>query len=326
MSRDPERLPTAFLERLALLLPDEALAATLRWFERPRSCAFRFNPLRADRPPVALLADLAASGIAGIVPAPWPPGGYRVPPTARDALTHHPLAADGSLYIQNLSSQAVCTILDPQPGEEILDLAAAPGGKTIAIAGRLGPEGQIAAVEPTTPRFYRMKENLRRCGADFVRTYLADGRSIGRKTPSRFDAVLLDAPCSAESEFRAGNPDSWRHWSPARISRSAALQHALIQSGFDALKPGGRLLYSTCTFSPEENELVLDRFLKSRGTEAVLLPLDLPFDLPPSAPRLLSPVARWKQHEITTDLTHARRIAPGDGFVPFFLALIRKSG
>ncbi len=322
MTRKHEMLPALFIERLELLLPKEALTAAIRWFENPRSCAFRFNPLRANRPTDALLAELAADGIVGADPVPWPPGGFVIPPDARDSLTHHPLATDGSLYIQNLSSQTVCTLLDPQPGEEILDLAAAPGGKTIAIAGRLGTEGRIAAVEPPPSRFYRMKENLRRCGAGFVRTYLADGRTIGRKTPSRFDAVLLDAPCSAESEFVAGSPDSWRHWSAARIARSAALQHALIQSAFDALKPGGRLLYSTCTFSPEENEMVLDRFLGSRGPQATLLPLPIP----PAMPHFLPPMLRWKQHEMEADLSHARRIMPGRGFVPFFVALIGKSG
>ena len=117
-------------------------------------------------------------------------------------IAQHPAATEGAIYIQNPSSYFAVKTLAPVLDEEVLDLAAAPGGKTLAMAARMQNTGRIAAVEPIRGRFHRMQANLRRCGVTNVQFYQRDGRGVGRAVPDRFDRVLLDAPCSSESRMR----------------------------------------------------------------------------------------------------------------------------
>ena len=146
-------------------------------------------------------------------------------------------------------------------GLEVLDLCAAPGGKTALIAQMMGHAGYLAANEPDKNRFFRMMANLKRLGVQNVRLFNHDGRVIGDKTPGRFDRVLVDAPCSADSLISPADPKSWAHWSPKLVRRMSRLQRRLLASGFAALRPGGLMVYSTCAVGLEENELALGAFL-----------------------------------------------------------------
>jgi 16S rRNA (cytosine1407-C5)-methyltransferase len=104
--------------------------------------------------------------------------------------------------------------LAPRPGETVLDLAAAPGGKTLQLAALMQNSGRLSAVEAVKGRFFRLRANLERGGVTNARTFLMDGRAVGRKCPEMFDRVLLDAPCSSEARFSRLDPRSWAHWSP----------------------------------------------------------------------------------------------------------------
>ena len=242
--------------------------------------------------------------------------------SARPQIVAAAAVAEGRLYVQGLSSMLAARLLDPQPGEEVLDLAAAPGGKTLHIAALMRNEGRIAAVEPIRGRYYKLQANLRRGGATIVRTYRADGRSVGRRAPERFDRVLLDAPCSGEARFHRRRPSSWATWSPRKIRECARKQRGLLRSALAALKPGGTLLYCTCAFAPEENELVVDDCVCRAGEGIEIAPIELGV-----AAAVQPGWTRWEDHPMHPDLALAVRILPDERFDGFFFCkLVKRAG
>jgi 16S rRNA (cytosine1407-C5)-methyltransferase len=202
----------------------------------------------------------------------------------------------------------------------VLDLAAAPGGKTLQLAAAMENQGRIAAVEPVKGRFHRLRANLDRCGVTIAALYLADGRAIGAKVPGRFDRVLLDAPCSSEARIRLDAPATYEHWKLRKIRECARKQQRLLLSAFDALKPDGQLLYSTCAFAPEENERVV-AYLLERRPAADVLPLALPTAVP-----AVEGLTSWHGKPIDGRLSAARRIVPDDVWDGFFLCLLTRRG
>jgi 16S rRNA C967 or C1407 C5-methylase (RsmB/RsmF family)/NOL1/NOP2/fmu family ribosome biogenesis protein len=244
-------LPEAFVARMRELLGPEA-PAFLDGYRRPAQRAVRANPLKLDP------ADLP--GLLGIDPdpVPWCPEAFFLPPGARvgDTLAH----AAGLCYVQEPSALAVGAALDVRPGQRVLDLAAAPGGKATLVAGRLGGRGVVVGNEVQRGRVQALADNLDRWGSG--RTMLA-GDTVARlaeRLPGAFDRVLLDAPCSGEGLFRR-NPAAAAQWRPGHVRGSAERQRALLADAAPLVRPGGVLVYSTCTFAPEENEQQVAGFL-----------------------------------------------------------------
>jgi 16S rRNA (cytosine1407-C5)-methyltransferase len=223
----------------------------------------------------------------------------------------------GDIYPINPSSVLAVLALAPQPDEEVLDLAAAPGGKTLLMAAAMENRGRIAAVEPVKSRFHRMRANLDRCGVRNVEFYLSDGRGVGRKVGERFDAVLLDAPCSSEARFRLDDPTSYAHWKPRKIREVGRKQKALLRSAFNALKPGGRMIYCTCAFAPEENEIPLDYLLR-REAAARLESISV------VCPQFIPGLTRWRAKDLHSDLRRAVRVLPDELWDGFFICKIVK--
>jgi len=282
----------------------------------PERIAFRINPLRGK--PEQVLAALEAAGIAS-QPAPaFFPMAWLVSADQREALVRGPWTGEGLVYLQNLSSMLAPLLLAPQPDDEVLDLCAAPGSKTTQLAVLMHNRGRIAAVEAVRPRYHRLRANLERQGVANVATYLADGRGIGRRTPERFDRVLLDAPCSSEARIRRGRPETWATWSERKIREQARKQVRLLHSAIDALKPGGRLLYSTCTFAPEENEAVIQKALERYGEAIEILPVSLPFS------NIRPGLVEWRGSRFDAALRGAGRVLPDGIMEAFFVCLIGK--
>ena len=227
-------------------------------------------------------------------------------------------ATNGRVYIQNPSSLLAVRVLDPQPGEEVLDLAAAPGGKTIAMAVAMGNDGRIAAVEPVKGRFHRLRANVERCGVNIVAFYQRDGRGVGRAVPERFDRVLLDAPCSSQARMRWDDPATYQHWTRRKVREASRKQKSLVMSGYAALKPGGHMLYSTCSFAPEENELIVEHLLKR--TDARLVDLG---ELPCNS---VAGLTQWGSRTLRDELALTARIVPDAVWDGFYLAGIEKPG
>lgn len=309
-------LPAAFVGRLRAVFGDRA-DEVLRTFGEPRRPGVWANPLRGEGgDPLALLAEVGAAGER----CEWLPEAATLELADKSKVTESAAAADGRLYVQNLSSMLAPLVLDPQPGEAVLDLAAAPGGKTLHLAARMRLDGELAAVEPVRDRFFKLRQNLQRCGAgEFVRTFTHDGRDVGRKTPQRFDAVLLDAPCSSEARFDPRAPETFAYWGPRKLAESARKQKSLLRSAIDATRPGGRVLYCTCSFAPEENELVVAHTLKRLAGVVEVEPLRLPVD-----GRHVAGLTEWEGKRLPEAIAGTARIVPDDRLAGFYLAMLRK--
>ena len=306
--------PSPFLQRLPDIYGQDDCAAVLTGLSTERLTSFRVNTLLAE--PQTVLAGLAFEGITP--QAIGLPDAYTVAPDQRRALTGSRAMAAGQIYIQNPSSMLPPLILAPRPGEKILDLCAAPGSKTLQMAAMMGNEGWISAVEVVKDRFFRMKANLTRNGAAIVHTYHRDGTKVWRYVPEQFDRVLLDAPCSSEGQFSLTDEASYRYWSERKIGEMARKQKKLLFSAFQCLKPGGTLVYSTCTLAPEENEAVISWFVKKFADRLDIL--DIPLNHGPLRPGILS----FRGKRFADIVNKAGRILPDRLHEGFFVCLLRK--
>jgi 16S rRNA (cytosine967-C5)-methyltransferase len=169
----------------------------------------------------------------------------------------------GRFSVQDEASQLVVALLDPQRGERVLDACAAPGGKATAIAERVGAQGSLLAIDRHARRLDLIRRSARRLGLAAVRTLERDMTRPLQDPPvaSDFDRVLVDAPCSGLGTLRR-NPDARWRVGPGDPARLAEVQRAILRNAATALRPGGVLVYSTCTLLPEENEAVVEAFLR----------------------------------------------------------------
>ena len=307
----PEQLPEQ-MEQLRQRL-DEIFGAptsSVIWasLSAPKAQAYWLNPLR-PRPREFAPLGQRLNGFEGA---------YYVAPREREAVTQNIGATDGWLYPINPSSLLAVRVLDAREDEEVLDLAAAPGGKTLGIAAAMRNTGRIAAVEVVKGRFHRLRANLERCGVTNTAFYLADGRGIGRKVPGRFDRVLLDAPCSSEARIRLADPATYTHWKLRKIRETSKKQMRLLRSAYQALKPGGVLVYCTCAFAPEENELVVNGLLRAEPG-ADIEPIEVA-DVPTG-----SGLTSWQDKALDGRLEHSVRVLPDELWDGFFLCRLRKS-
>ncbi len=242
----------------------------------------------------------------------WCGEAFILPIENRESLVKSSPYTNNEIYIQNLSSIFAAYSLDIKPHYWVLDLAAAPGGKSLIFSQKAN---KVSAVEPNRERFFRMKRNFKESFAKNIQTYNKDGRFVYKACPEFFDAVFLDAPCSSESHINVKKGITW--WSERRIYRFAKLQKQLIISAFESLKSGGEMIYATCTFAPEENEAVVD-FLLKRYKEAKIVPIK--HDLDHTQNGLLS----WRGEEYDISLKDTIRILPKGAFSGFYMAKIRK--
>ena len=164
-----------------------------------------------------------------------------------------PLAAAGKIYAQGLASMLPPIILDPKPGEAVLDFCAAPGSKTSQLAAIMNNAGRLVAFEKDEIRFQKLQNTLDLQGVK-AEAYRGDAALLAANFPEQFDKVLLDAPCSAEGRINLNDPRSYRFWSEKNITAHAKIQRRLLRAALSTVKPGGILVYSTCTLAPAENE------------------------------------------------------------------------
>ena len=282
----------------------------------PDPLAVRVNTLKADLD--TLVLRLRSEGLL-IDRVPWCPEALIMSGVPKKELSRHPLFSEGILYFQNLSSLVPALILAPKPGERVLDLCAAPGSKTTQIAAMMEGRGTLVAVEAVKARFYKLKTVCGLLGANNVSLKLTDGRYYRMPEEGPFDKVLVDAPCSSEGRFRTFEPESYAYWSPRKIREMAHKQKGLLLNASRLVKPGGELLYSTCTFAPEENEGVVDWFLKKQGAEFVLSPVNLP------SVKACPSLAVWDRRVFASDLSRCLRILPDGKMSGFFLAFFKRS-
>ena len=311
-------LPDLFLDRLRDILPPARLDAVLATFEAPSETAFRACPLVA--PEAAALDRLAEEGVA-VAPIAGIPGAYRAPDRA--ALLGSEAYGAGWLYVQNASSQLPPHLLAPEPGERILDLCAAPGSKTGQLAALMEDRGEIVAVEKVRGRYYKLRANMEAQNATCVTPWIGDGARVWQSEPEAFDRVLLDAPCSTEGRFLASDPETTRYWSRRKVKEMRTKQRRLLFSAIMALKPGGTLVYSTCTFAPEENEAILAKAIKTFGDAIEIVDAGLPAS-GPVASASVPGLAEWNGRAFPEAVRLARRVLPDGLLEGFFVARMVK--
>ncbi|GGG15253.1 RsmB/NOP family class I SAM-dependent RNA methyltransferase [Paenibacillus abyssi] len=251
-----QQLPIAYIKQMRSMLVDEA-DLFLKSYEAPRTFGLRINPLKMSiqSPEMDTLHELFH-----LEPVPWCGTGFYYEESTRPG--KHPYHAAGLYYIQEPSAMSAVEFLDPQPGETILDLAAAPGGKTTQIAGRMQGQGLLIANEIHPSRAKILSENVERLGIVNAVVTNAAPDELSRRFPAFFDRIMLDAPCSGEGMFRK-DPGAIEEWSEQHVAMCAARQVDILEHTAILLKPGGRLTYSTCTFNRAENEEAMEAFVRS---------------------------------------------------------------
>lgn len=299
-------LPENFTKRMSNMLKEE-YGDFIRAFENePIYSGIRVNTLR----PGAHKAVEAAFG--ALEPIPWCPDGYYADKSIISG--RHPLHTAGVFYFQEPSAMCAAAGLPIEKGDRVLDLCAAPGGKSTQAGARLGGTGLLVANEIIRSRAEILSENIERMGlTNAIVTNEAPDR-LAKKYPGFFDKIIVDAPCSGEGMFRK-EPKAVTEWSIEHTVSCGMRQKNILLSALDMLRPGGMLMYSTCTFAPEENEMI-----------AAWL-LDMGMELCPAKGLDMLEPGRTEWSGSEHDMSLTRRIFPhkqrGEGH---FAALFRKSG
>ena len=253
-------LPQEFLQRMEHLLGAE-YPAFLKCYEEKPNLGLRVNTLKASVPAFAQSAPFHLTPVA------WEPDGFYYEDT--DAPGRHPFHEAGVYYIQEPSAMAVAAYLDAQPGERILDLCAAPGGKSTQLAAAMQGQGLLVSNEIHPARAKVLSANIERMGIRNCMVTNEPPQALAGIWEEYFDRILVDAPCSGEGMFRK-NEDACEEWSIDRIAHCAGRQLEILSCAASMLRPGGRIVYSTCTFAPEENEGTVSRFLALHPEFAIL--------------------------------------------------------
>lgn len=280
----------------------------------PRRQSVRINPL-AGRSRAEIEKDLAPFA-AGLRKIEWMEGAYHLDLARTEALPNQ-LFERGELFIQNASSFLPVLALEPKPGERILDLCASPGGKSSLIAALTGNAAELWLNDGIATRLPKLKEVVDLLHVRTRSITAHPGQFIDRHLEGPFDRILIDAQCTGEGMIDLARRESYRHWSYQRVQKYSMLQRKMLIAAHKLLKPGGVMVYSTCTFSPEENEVPVAHLIRHRG-DMRLEPIDLP------VPELIPARRDWNGQDFGAAMTLARRVKPSTFLEGFFLARLRK--
>ena len=298
-----EGVPAYLAQLLRAQYGEETAERIAQGYAAQRVVTLRANPLKTDAQTVR--ERLAAQNIE-TSPVPWYADAMIVRGAREDALTGLDLYERGEIYLQSLSSMIPPLLLGAKPGENVLDMAAAPGGKTTQIAALTGNQAMVTACEMNKIRAERLRYNVQRQGATRVTVMNIDSRNLDDLFS--FDRILLDAPCSGSGTVQLGSPRSKGQFSREFLSRTTKQQEALLHKALRLLRPGCEMIYSTCSVLTQENEEIVSRVLRKTGAQIVPLELTA-FD---SVPRL--PVS----------IPGTLCVAPDELHEGFFVATIRR--
>ncbi|WP_438448624.1 RsmB/NOP family class I SAM-dependent RNA methyltransferase [Gorillibacterium sp. sgz5001074] len=268
------KLPAAFVEKMRGLLGEAEFEAFADSYGEERHYGLRSNPLKLSPEELKERVPFRLS------PVPWAPEGFYYGEGDRPG--KHPYYHAGLYYIQEPSAMAPVELLDVQPGDRVLDLCAAPGGKTTQIAGKLRGTGLIVTNDNNAERVRALAKNVELYGIRNALVLNETPDRLAARWPGFFHKILIDAPCSGEGMFRK-DEDMARQWEKHSVEKCSLMQREILQQAAALLAPGGRLVYSTCTFSPEENECSIARFLRSHP-EFRVVPVEPAFGFAPGRP------------------------------------------
>jgi 16S rRNA (cytosine1407-C5)-methyltransferase len=321
------RKRSAFIDRTAEAMNLSRAEVEAR-FCGARATTVRVNPLLPTVSIGQIEADLRMVS-PGLVPVEWCLNSYRAersdvddqpePGVQRGLSAAVTLIEDGRVYLQNASSLIPVVALDPQPGERILDVAAAPGGKAFHIAARTGNDGELWLNDANPTRAVKLGELAAVYGVRVAKLTSHPAQYLDKHLGGeRFDRILLDVQCSGEGRIDLRQSNALRFWSEARIEKYKHLQTKMLDTAYKLLRPGGVMVYSTCTVAPEENEWPVDRVL-GRHDDLDLIPIQLP------EANLVPGRTTWRERRFDRRLAGAVRVVPDGTFESFFAAkLVRR--
>ena len=304
-------LPKEFLKRMQAMLGEE-YETFLQTYEEPRRFGLRVNTAKISVEEFVQLAPFH------LKPIPWISNGFYY--EREDDPARHPFYYAGLYYLQEPSAMTPASILPVEPGEYVLDLCAAPGGKATALAAKLRGEGLLVANDISASRAKALLKNLEIFGVKNSFVTNAVPVKLADQFEEAFDKILVDAPCSGEGMFRKDIANA-KAWSLEKVETCAKIQREITQQAVRMLRPGGLMLYSTCTFSADENEETIAELLEN-CPEMELLEIPHQEGFSQGMPQLLS-----KAYDCAEELEKCVRIFPhrmeGEGH---FLALLKKKG
>lgn len=311
---DAASLPQQFVDRLSTMYP-ENFESFLACLTHPRKTAFRINTLKITREEA--LDQLKQLRIT-YSPFSLYNNAFVLDTGEKQKLIDSALFKNNEIYIQSLSSMLAVIALDPQPSDYILDIAAAPGSKTTMMAVLMENTGTIVANDVSPKRLHKLKQNLTDQGVTNTTVMNIPGERIWQKYPELFDKALVDVPCSMEGRFVTTDPKTYEDWTPKKGKILSSKQKHILRSAVSSVRVGGTIVYTTCTLSVEENEMVIDWLLKKEGEKIALEPIDKS-DIP-----AVSGLVSYKHKSFHPDIAKTLRILPTDTFEGFYIAKIRK--
>ena len=302
---------TEYFERYRDLMEDwDAFLAAVK---RPLPTTIWANPLKITP---GKLQTLMAEGGVKLTPIPWYPGAFRLPEGVMPGLRWEYLA--GLYQVQEEAALLPALLLDPQPGERVLDMCAAPGNKTAQMGAMMQNQGTLIANDRSNGRMRAARHALTRIGLANVTTMTRDGANLPAEL-GLFDKIMVDVPCSCEGTCRK-DASVLERSSVGASKKIARIQTALLRKAVQLCRPGGRIVYATCTFAPEENELVIDTILRESSDSIRLCPSDVP------GLRVSPGLTLWQGQQLHPDLRQASRIWPQQNDTGgFFVAVLQKA-
>ncbi|MFC7393906.1 RsmF rRNA methyltransferase first C-terminal domain-containing protein [Scopulibacillus cellulosilyticus] len=254
------QLPEDFINRMKNMLQDEA-EAFFAAYQDDKATGLRINPLKISAESFKNISPFPIENI------PFCSTGFYYNPA--DEPGKHPYHQAGLYYIQEPSAMFVAEVVNAEPGERILDLCAAPGGKSTQIAGAMKNQGLLVTNEIHPKRVKALSENIERLGVSNAIVTNESPDKLAKHFQGYFDKIVVDAPCSGEGMFRK-DPEAVQYWSQEHVNHCASLQKDILESAYLMLKSGGILVYSTCTFAPEENEQTIEKFILKHNDMSLL--------------------------------------------------------
>lgn len=258
-----ERLPDEFKIKMKKLLGEEEYGQFIAAYERDNRQSLRINLLKGSK------EEFLEKEKFHLTQVPWIEEGFYY--AEEDTPGKHPYHSAGVYYIQEPSAMTVVSLLGIEARDRVLDLCAAPGGKSTFAASCLKGEGILVSNEIVQKRSRILLHNIERMGVKNALITNEDSFKLAEYFPEFFDRIVVDAPCSGEGMFRK-DPDCCDEWSPKSVERCGERQEEILENAYKMLLPGGKLVYSTCTFSPEENEMAIDRFISNHGDMKIVRP------------------------------------------------------
>ncbi|MDE6929672.1 MAG: RsmF rRNA methyltransferase first C-terminal domain-containing protein [Lachnospiraceae bacterium] len=306
-------LPRDFTARMQELLGTEEFEAFMASYQEEKAQGLRFNPLKGEN-----LLSLAEKQFS-LEKIPWAREGYYY---NRSRPGKHLYHEAGMYYIQEPSAMAVAQLLEVKPGDWVLDLCAAPGGKTTQIAGELMGRGILVCNEIHPSRAKILSQNVERMGISGAVVTSEDSEKLAKRFGPVFDKIVIDAPCSGEGMFRK-DEEARLQWSREHVRECAERQARILDNGAAMVKSGGRLVYSTCTFSPEENEETILAFLDRHSEFQVETPGKLWLGFSPGKPQWSSDPEHAREKNLQATIRIWPHKARGEGH---YMAVLKKEG